>query len=82
MANYYTEKTIYEISETIIPNEEPFYILMTGVNVGRDEQYEAGYEPSSVDELFYEDTVCIGESRDVYDEIFLRIINGISEGVV
>ena len=78
MANYYTEKTIYEISETIIPDEEPIYILMTGADVGPDEQYEAGYEPASADELFYEDTVYIGGPRDVYDENFGRIINGIS----
>lgn len=78
MANYYTEKTIYEISETIIPDEEPIYVLMTGADVGPDEQYEAGYEPESVDELFYDYTIYNGGPEDVYDENFGRIVNGIS----
>ena len=78
MANYYTEKTIYEISETIIPDEESIYLLMTGVDVGPKEQYEAGYEPESVDELFYDYTIYNGRSEDVYDENFGRIVNGIS----
>ena len=78
MRNYYTEKTIYEISETIIPDEEPIYVLMTGADVGPDEQYEAGFEPTSVDELFNKRTFYIGGSRDVYDENFGRIVNGIS----
>ncbi len=78
MGNYYTEKTIYEISETIIPDEEPIYVLMTGADVGPDEQYEAGFVPASVDELFNKRTFYIGGSRDVYDENFGRIVNGIS----
>ena len=79
MNNYYLEKTIYEISETIIPDEEPIYVLMTGANVGPDEQYESGYEPESVDELFYDYTIYNGGSEDVYDENNLvRIVNGIS----
>ena len=59
MSNYYTEKTIYEISETIIPDEEPIYVLMTGADVGPDEQYEAGFVPASVDELFNKRTFYI-----------------------
>lgn len=78
IANYYTEKTIYEISETIIPDEEPIYILMSGVDVGPKEQYESGYKPASVDELFYNYTIYNGGSEDVYGENFGRIINGIS----
>lgn len=79
MGNYYTEKTIYEISETIISNEEPIYVLMTGADVGPDEQYEAGYEPSSSDDLFYSShTIRNGGAKDVYEEFFGRIVNGIS----
>ena len=78
MGNYYTEKTIYEISETIIPNEEPIYVLMTGCDVGPDEQYEAGYEPASVDELFYNYTIYNGGSGDEGSDFFARIVNGIS----
>lgn len=78
MANYYTEKTIYEISETIIPDEEPIYVLMTGADVGPDEQYEAGYEPESVDELFYDYTIYNGGAEDEGGEFFGRIVNGIS----
>ena len=43
MGKYYTEKTIYEISETIIPDEDPIYVLMTGADIGPDEQYGIGY---------------------------------------
>lgn len=78
MGNYYTDKTIYEISETIIPNEEPIYVLMTGCDVGPDEQYEAGYDPMSADELFYNYTIYNGGSGDKGSDFFARIVNGIS----
>ena len=78
MSNYFTDTTFYEISETIIPDEEPIYVLMTGVDVGPDKQYETGYEPASVNELFYNHTIYNGGSEDVHEEYFGRIINGIS----
>lgn len=78
MRKYYTEKTIYEISETIISGEEPVYILMTGADIGPDEQYEAGYEPDSVDELFYDYSIYNGGVEDSGKEFFGRVVNGIS----
>lgn len=79
MSNYYTEKTVYEISETIIPDEESVYVLMSGAGAGPDEQYEAGYEPLSVNDLFYNYTIYNGGIEDVYDKnAFGRCVNGIS----
>lgn len=78
MGKYYTEKTIYEISETILPDEEPIYVLMTGADIGPDEQYEAGYEPESIDELFYDYSIYNGGPEDEGKGFFGRVINGIS----
>jgi len=78
MKDYYIDNTIYEISETIISDEEPIYVLMTGAGVGPDEQYEAGYVPSFVDELFYDYTIFNGGSGDESEEYFGRVVNGIS----
>ena len=74
--NYYTESALYEISETIQPNTSPLYILMTGSSEGIEEQYETGYRPDSVDDLFYECSIYNG--GEYKERSFGRVINGIS----
>lgn len=81
MKNYYTEKTVYEVSGTIISDEEPVYVLMTGCGAGPDEQFEADYQPESIDDLFKFNhrVIFMGGPYDLHDKNdFARIINGIS----